>query len=115
MAYQIQIVKSALKQLSKIEKPTREKIRAAIRGLAENPRPFKYKKLVDEGGLYRIKVGDYRIIYEVQNNILLVSVLESPSATKELIKITSRFGKTLLSLRESILYQTRDLYRHHQC
>ncbi|MDQ3131507.1 MAG: type II toxin-antitoxin system RelE/ParE family toxin [Acidobacteriota bacterium] len=75
MAYQIQIEKSALKQLGKIEKPAREKIRAAIRGLAENPRPFGYKKLVGEGGLYRIKAGDYRIIYEVIDKILLVSVL----------------------------------------
>ncbi len=75
MAYQIQIEKSALKQLSKIEKPAREKIRTAISDLAENPRPHGYKKLVDEGGLYRIKAGDYRIIYEVQDKILLVSVL----------------------------------------
>ena len=76
MAYQIQIEKSALKQLSKIEKPAREKIRAAINGLAEKPRPFGYKKLVDKGGLYRIKAGDYRIIYEVRDNILLVSVVQ---------------------------------------
>jgi mRNA interferase RelE/StbE len=46
-----------------------------INGLANNPRPFGYKKLVDEGGLYRIKAGDYRIIYEVQDKILFVSVL----------------------------------------
>ncbi len=75
MVYQIQIDKSALKQLGKIEKPPREKIRAAIRDLADNPRPFGYKKLVDEGGLYRIKVGNYRIIYEVIDKTLLVSVL----------------------------------------
>lgn len=75
MAYQIQIEKVALKQLSKIEKPAREKIRAVINDLAENPRPHGYKKLVDEGGLYRIKAGDYRIIYEVQDKILLISLL----------------------------------------
>ena len=75
MAYQIQIEKSALKKLSKLEKPLRKKIRASITDLAENPRPFGYKKLVDEGGLYRIKVGDYRVIYKVRDNILLISVL----------------------------------------
>ena len=75
MTYQIQIEKSALKRLGKIEKPLREKIRAAIKDLAENPRPFGYKKLVDEGGLYRIKVGDFRVIYDVRDNILFVSVL----------------------------------------
>ncbi len=75
MEYKIQIEKSALKQLAKIEKSPREKIRTAIRNLAHNPRPFGYKKLVDEGGLYRIKVSNYRVIYDVQDNILLVSVL----------------------------------------
>jgi mRNA interferase RelE/StbE len=75
MVYQIQIEKSALKQLSKIEKPAREKIRTAIRDLAHNPRPFGYKKLVDEEGLYRIKAGNYRIIYDVRDNILHISVL----------------------------------------
>ncbi len=75
MAYQIQIEKSALKQLGKIEKPAREKIRTAISNMAHNPRPFGYKKLVDEGGLYRIKVSNYRVIYDVRDNILLVSVL----------------------------------------
>ncbi|CAN5433434.1 hypothetical protein BH20ACI1_BH20ACI1_30430 [soil metagenome] len=75
MEYKIQIEKSALKQLAKIEKPAREKIRTAIRNLAHNPRPFGYKKLVDEGGLYQIKVSNYRVIYDVRDNILLVSVL----------------------------------------
>lgn len=75
MVYQIQIEKSALKQLSKIEKPAREKIRTAIKDLAHNPRPFGYKKLVDEAGLYRIKVSNYRVIYDVRDNILLVSIL----------------------------------------
>lgn len=51
------------------------KIVAAAESLGDNPRPHGYKKLVDEGGLYRIKTGDYRIIYEVRDSILLVSVL----------------------------------------
>lgn len=75
MTYQIQIEKSALKRLGKIETHTREKIRAAINDLAHNPRPFGYKKLVDEDGLYRIKIGNYRVIYEVRDNILLITIL----------------------------------------
>jgi mRNA interferase RelE/StbE len=86
MAYQIQIEKSALKRLSKIEKPTREKIRAAINNLAENPRPHGYKKLVDEGGLYRIKAGDYRISTKFKIKFCSSAFCVLPSATNGLIK-----------------------------
>lgn len=75
MTYQIQIEKSALKELSKLEKRTREKIRAKIDDLAENPRPHGYKKLVDESGIYRIKVGGYRILYDVFDNVLTINVI----------------------------------------
>jgi len=74
MAYQIQIEKSALKQLGKLEKGIRSKIRAKIRALADNPRPFGYKKLVDEG-TYRIKVSGYRILYDVFDKVLVVNVI----------------------------------------
>ena len=50
MAYKVQIEKSALKQLSKIEKRIQTKIAAKIDKLADEPRPHGYKKLVDEGG-----------------------------------------------------------------
>jgi len=48
MAYKVQIEKSALKQLSKIEKRIQTKIAAKIDELAETPRPYGYKKLVDK-------------------------------------------------------------------
>ena len=58
MAYKVQIEKSALKQLSKIEKRIQTKIAAKIDELAENPRPYGYKKLVDKDGTCRVKVSD---------------------------------------------------------
>jgi len=75
MTYQIQIEKSALKQLSKLEKRIRQKITAKIDDLAYEPRPFGYKKLVDEGGTYRIKTSGYRILYDVFDNVLIVNVI----------------------------------------
>jgi len=50
MKYEIQLEKPALKQLSKFDKPIREKLIAAIEGLAFDPRPNGYKKLVDQDG-----------------------------------------------------------------
>ena len=75
MAYQIQIEKAALKALDKLEKKTQTKIRQAIGDLADNPRPFGYKKLVDGDGLMRLKVSDHRIIYKIFDDVLIISIL----------------------------------------
>ena len=75
MTYDIEIKRSALKFLRRLDKPTIKKIKDAIDKLADDPRPFGYKKLVDEEGLYRIRVGNYRIIYEIHDSVLLIVVL----------------------------------------
>lgn len=75
MKYSVVIEKSALKFLSKLEKRPQNEIRRAIDELADNPRPVGYKKLVGGGGFYRIKAGQYRVIYSVLDNILLVTVV----------------------------------------
>jgi mRNA interferase RelE/StbE len=73
--YRIDIKKSALKFLRRLDSQTANKIKNAIDKLADDPRPFGYKKLVDEEGLYRIRVGNYRIIYEIHDRVLLIVVL----------------------------------------
>jgi len=75
VTYDIEIKRSALKFLRRLDKPTIKKIKDAIDKLANDPRPFGYKKLVDEEGLYRIRVGNYRIIYEIHDTVLLIVVL----------------------------------------
>lgn len=72
--YQVVIEKQAQKQLAKISPPDYAKIATALRELATNPRPYGYKKLKGRPG-YRVRVGDYRIIYQVKDNILTVFVL----------------------------------------
>ncbi len=75
MKYEVVFAANIARQLRRIDRKWQLKIVAAAESLGDNPRPFGYKKLVDEGGLYRIKIGDYRIIYEIVDKILLVSVL----------------------------------------
>ena len=75
MAYTIQLEKSAAKQLSKLEKGIQTKIAAKIDELAGNPRPHGYKKLVDESGTCRIKVGGYRILYDIFDKVLIINVI----------------------------------------
>jgi mRNA interferase RelE/StbE len=75
MKYEVVFAAGIAGQLRRIDKKWQVKIVAAAEALGDNPRPFGYKKLVDAGRLYRIKVGNYRVIYEVIDNVLLVSVL----------------------------------------
>ncbi len=72
--YELLIEKQVEKQLRKIPPPDYTRLKNAILNLAENPRPVGYKKLQGRIG-YRIKQGDYRIIYDINDNILTVLIL----------------------------------------
>jgi len=74
MPYQVTIKPKAVKALEKINDPDYSSIKKAIYSLAGNPRPHGYKKLKGRDG-YRIRIGDYRIIYDVFDNILTVDVV----------------------------------------
>ena len=51
-------------------------MRDAIDALEANPRPFGYDKLAGRENEYRIRVGDYRIIYAIHDDVLVVLVIE---------------------------------------
>jgi len=78
MKYRIEIVERIEKKLAKLPKKDKERIIKAIDTLIENPRPEGCKKLrgSQKPPLYRIRAGDYRIIYSIQNKILLILVVE---------------------------------------
>lgn len=73
--YLVKIEKSVIKKLEKIDDPQYSKIKKAILNLSINPRPQGSLKLKGRDG-YRIRVGDYRIIYEIYDKILCVEVIE---------------------------------------
>lgn len=76
--YKIHIAESAKKALSKIPKKDREKIEETISFLEVNPRPFGHIKLKSSSktSLYRIRYGDYRVVYSIKDEVLLILVLE---------------------------------------
>lgn len=75
MAYSITLKKQAIKALQTINEPYYSNIKATIYSLADNPRPQGYRKLKGRDG-YRIRVADYRIIYDIIDNELLVDVID---------------------------------------
>jgi mRNA interferase RelE/StbE len=75
VAFRVEFTRKAEKQIRKLDRQVRDRVDSAIDGLAENPRPANYKPL--KGSPYaRIRVGDYRVIYEVRDREVLVLVLE---------------------------------------
>lgn len=75
MRYTVQIRPSAQKTISKIEKKIAQKIIEKIDLLAANPRHHGSIKLSGEENAYRTRVGKYRIIYEIYDSQVLVSVI----------------------------------------
>jgi mRNA interferase RelE/StbE len=74
--YSVIIEKPALKSLATIPDKDAKKITKAIDELADNPRPNGIKKLKGSDDFYRIKVGNYRVIYEINDGELVIVVVE---------------------------------------
>jgi mRNA interferase RelE/StbE len=75
MPYQVLISKKMLKVLEKMNEPDYSKVRDAIYDLAEEARPHGYIQLKGRSA-FRIKVGNYRIIYEVIDEILTIQIID---------------------------------------
>ncbi len=73
--YRIDLDRAAAKALAGFDKPIRSRLVAAIDALASNPRPLGAKKLVGGAGEWRVRVGEYRIVYEIHDGRLLVLVV----------------------------------------
>jgi mRNA interferase RelE/StbE len=74
--WQIIIHRKAEKILKRLDGDTLERIRRAIRGLATDPHPVGFKKLIGYENMYRLRVGDWRIVYAIEDDKLIVLVLE---------------------------------------
>lgn len=72
--YTVEVELTAAKALAKIQNPARARLLARITSLAIEPRPDGVVKLTGLGA-YRLRVGDYRIVYTVEDSIRVVSVV----------------------------------------
>jgi mRNA interferase RelE/StbE len=74
--YQVQVLPTAHRSLLKLPAKIRVRVADAIRSLQANPKPPGCKKLAGNANFYRIRVGDYRVLYEIRDRVLLVLVIK---------------------------------------
>jgi len=74
--YSVVLTRSAEKSLARLPNSITKSIIALLEALQNNPRPAGCKKLKGYKNLWRIRIGDYRIIYAIEEVILLVDVRE---------------------------------------
>lgn len=75
--YAVNFTRAALKKLNRLDKPVRHRVLAAITLLEENPRPDGVKKLAGDDNAWRIRIGDYRVLYEIHDGKLLVVIFRA--------------------------------------
>jgi mRNA interferase RelE/StbE len=74
MGHSVEFKLSARKQIASLPQEQTDRIIKATMSLADNPRPRGCKKL-KSWGTYRIRVGDYRVVYEIHDDVLIVLVV----------------------------------------
>jgi mRNA interferase RelE/StbE len=73
--YEIEFAPSAARQYKKLRGDIRERVETKVDSLAANPRPHGYEKLEGGDGHFRVRVGDFRIVYEIHDKKLVVLVV----------------------------------------
>jgi len=73
-SYRLEVKRSAEKEIRGLAPELIDRIWTHIRALTTNPRPRGAKKLSGEVSGYRLRVGDYRILYEITDSARLISV-----------------------------------------
>jgi len=74
-SYRISWKRAALKEVQRLPKQTVTRVVKVVEALAENPYPSGVKKLIGAETVYRVRVGNYRIIYSVETTNLVVEII----------------------------------------
>jgi mRNA interferase RelE/StbE len=74
-SYNIEWKSSAARELKKLPKPIIAKIIHAVEELALSPRPLGVRKLTDTENTYRIRVGEYRVVYNIVDRRLVIEII----------------------------------------
>ncbi len=71
----MKVKSAALKYIKKLPKPDRQRIDVAVLSLAEDPHPHGSERLTNGVAQWRVRVGDWRILYDVYEDVLVVDVV----------------------------------------
>ena len=74
--YRIEFARSAARAFGKLDPQTRRRLEPHVSALAHDPRPEGSKRLVTDDELYRIRVGAYRVVYAIEDAVLVVLVVK---------------------------------------
>ena len=74
MTYRVEVTRSAIKALRRVNPADAARLRGAIAMLAEDPRPPASRPLRGRDG-WRLRVGDYRVLYTIRDDVLLIVVV----------------------------------------
>jgi mRNA interferase RelE/StbE len=77
VTYRVDLTAAAARQIKKLPRPARDRVLDAIEDLAEDSRPHGARKLVGEQHAWRVRVGEYRVIYDVLDTELTVTVVRT--------------------------------------
>ena len=75
MAYRVVLLRSAARELDALPQPMRRRVARAIGALATEPRPPGVKLLSGPERIWRVRVGDYRVLYRVDDDRVVVMVV----------------------------------------
>jgi len=75
MAYRVEIKGSAVKEIAALPKREQRRVVSAIEALSGDPRPEGVRKLTGIEDAYRLRVGDYRVVYQISDDVLTVFVV----------------------------------------
>lgn len=74
-SYSIEWKSSASREVRKLPKPIIKEVLSAVESLADDPRPVGVRKLTASKDTYRIRLGNYRIIYNVFDKRLVIEII----------------------------------------
>lgn len=89
MAYRIEVTPRARKDLKALPKRERQRVAEQIDALISDPRPTGCRKLKGREDFYRIRAGDYRVVYQIEDEVLLILIVRVGDR-KEIYEIIRR-------------------------
>jgi mRNA interferase RelE/StbE len=75
LKYRVELLPSAARALRKLDRRTQLRVEQKIAALADDPRPSGVKLLSSEERIYRLRAGDFRILYQVNDKVLVILVI----------------------------------------